>query len=272
MSVDTTIIADDNYIVRLRVEDFAGNITNASSAQVKIDNTAPAAFTPITPANNSATNVARPSFTWTTSSDTNGVNYDIYVDSGLVASNLNTNSYTLGTDLTEGAHTWTIIAKDPAGNNTSTSTYTFIEDRTPPNNYTVNVNVNSTSPSIAFGATDSLSGIQGYQVAVNGGSFVAMTSPYLPGPLADGSYSVTVRAFDKAGNFRDVTNNFTIDGRHSMLLSKGDFNFDGKVDLSDLSILAARWNTSNTTADANNDGTTNLSDLSILAANWQKTF
>lgn len=52
----------------------------------------------------------------------------------------------------------------------------------------------------------------------------------------------------------------------------GDANFDGIVDLSDLSIMAGRWDQAATyglaDADFNIDGMVDLSDLSILAGNW----
>lgn len=50
-----------------------------------------------------------------------------------------------------------------------------------------------------------------------------------------------------------------------------DFNFDGKVDISDLSILGGNWNGVNKTradGDANGDFRVDISDLSILGGNW----
>lgn len=217
-SFNTLNVADDIYILRLRVEDFAGNVTNASTAQFKVDNTAPSSFVPTSPANSSATNQIRPTFNWTASSDTNGVSYDVYVDGSSVTTGNNTTSYTLGIDLAEGTHTWTAIAKDPVGNTTGTSTNTFKEDRTPPNNYVVNVDTSSSSPTITFGATDTLSGIAGYQGSLDAGSFIAVGSPYNPGHLSNGNHSIAIRAFDNANNYREVTNNFTI----TSLLAKSD--------------------------------------------------
>jgi hypothetical protein len=52
----------------------------------------------------------------------------------------------------------------------------------------------------------------------------------------------------------------------------GDANGDGKVDLSDLGILATNWGktdaTGPTQGDFNADANVNLSDLGILATNW----
>jgi len=48
----------------------------------------------------------------------------------------------------------------------------------------------------------------------------------------------------------------------------GDINGDGKVDLLDLSTLAAWWGTANVDVDFNRDGTVDLLDLSTLASAW----
>jgi hypothetical protein len=54
--------------------------------------------------------------------------------------------------------------------------------------------------------------------------------------------------------------------------ANGDFNYDNKVDILDLSILATYWMQNQSTADANNNGIVDLADLSILAANWGRKF
>jgi autotransporter-associated beta strand protein len=56
-------------------------------------------------------------------------------------------------------------------------------------------------------------------------------------------------------------------------LYAGDSNFDGKVDVKDLTILALHWqqfSTFWTTGDFNYDGVCNINDLTLLAMNWQK--
>lgn len=50
---------------------------------------------------------------------------------------------------------------------------------------------------------------------------------------------------------------------------KGDINGDGRVNLSDLSILLSAWNKT-AAGDLNADGRTTLTDLSILLGNWNK--
>lgn len=48
----------------------------------------------------------------------------------------------------------------------------------------------------------------------------------------------------------------------------GDLNYDGKVDVFDLSILLSNWGASGGVADINKDGTVDIFDLSILLSNW----
>lgn len=132
-----------------------------------------------------------------------------------------------------------------------------------------------TTPSYTFNSTNS--GTISY-----GGSCSSPTTSALVGnntitfnQLSEGTYSnCTINVTDQFGYTSDtlVINSFTIIQRSAMLRRKGDFNLNGVVDLSDLSILASYWNQSNSVADANDDNFTNISDLSILAFNWLQSF
>ncbi|MCH8244393.1 hypothetical protein IIB97_00710 [Patescibacteria group bacterium] len=88
-------------------------------------------------------------------------------------------------------------------------------------NRTVNV-----QPSIRFATTDVLSGMDYYTLKIvplslnampldDGASldqplFIEIESPYVVSPLELGTYDVIVRAYDKAGNLREVTKRFSI--------------------------------------------------------------
>jgi hypothetical protein len=48
----------------------------------------------------------------------------------------------------------------------------------------------------------------------------------------------------------------------------GDLDFDGDVDLADLSILLRGWGTNAAESDVNKDGAVDLGDLSLLLNNW----
>lgn len=67
-------------------------------------------------------------------------------------------------------------------------------------------------------------------------------------------------------NVPTVSNDYTI-------AMAGDADLNGKVDLTDLSLLASKWNKSSDWygGDFDNSGYTDLTDLSLLASNWGRT-
>jgi|GEM_PF-5988444 len=56
-----------------------------------------------------------------------------------------------------------------------------------------------------------------------------------------------------------------------LLLSTGDLNFDGIVDIVDLTIVAVTWQSTDLTGDANHDGRIDISDITLIANKWQDT-
>jgi hypothetical protein len=84
-------------------------------------------------------------------------------------------------------------------------------DSTPPEPFIVHVRDGSTAssfPLIVFEAIDRTSGIEKYELTVTGGEPVTVTPEeaklgYLLGNLVDGTYTVTVKAFDRAGNITE---------------------------------------------------------------------
>lgn len=92
-----------------------------------------------------------------------------------------------------------------------------------------------------------------------------------------GNHSVEARV-DDAADVNRITESNEANNRLSKSFSVGavavsnaDFNNSGKVDITDLSILAAHYNQNGVTqsqGDANNDGKVNVFDLSILASQW----
>ena len=77
----------------------------------------------------------------------------------------------------------------------------------------------------------------------------------------------------------DLDGNGTVDlgDRDAFLAGNGtvagDFDFDGRVNASDLNALGANWTrddlTSYAQGDANGDGVANAADLNAVGANWQ---
>ena len=271
-SVNTTTISDGQYSINMKVEDFAGNVTTSNTITFTIDNTPPSAFTVSAPTNNLSTTNPRPPFTWSAATDLHGpVTYDIYLNSSPYQTALSGTSFSPSSDIVEGSYDVVITAKDSLGNFRNANTIRIYIDHSPPADFSLNVSTSSSNATFTFSTTDTISGIARYDIQINSGTISTVTSPYVAS-LSDGSYSATVTAYDNAGNLKSSTVTFTIDARTPYLQSKADFNHDGVVNLTDLSILAARWQTSNSVADANTDNVTNLSDLSILAADWLKNY
>ena len=97
----------------------------------------------------------------------------------------------------------TIHAEDQAGN----IAYFYIEeitiDTTPPLPFTVHIDpegwTNNTQPVLTFATSDETSGISHYELAINDGEFIRVTSPYQLEPQPDGEHIITVKAVDRAG-------------------------------------------------------------------------
>jgi hypothetical protein len=62
--------------------------------------------------------------------------------------------------------------------------------------------------------------------------------------------------------------NFYVGVRDVQTPGSADLNADGKLNLTDFSILLFHWGTDHAIADLNSDGRVNLTDFSILLFNW----
>ena len=103
--------------------------------------------------------------------------------------------------LTEGSHTFQVLATDQAGNSDVTSaSYTWIIDTTSPNT-TINSYpedpTNSPTATFEFSSNESNST---FECKIDSGSWVICTSPKIYSGLSDGSHYFEVRAIDEAGN------------------------------------------------------------------------
>jgi hypothetical protein len=201
---------DGTHIVTVRAYDQAGNYQEGT-VNVYIDTTPPNAFS-LTANPSSWTTNTQPEIMFSTTDATSGVDhYEVKVDSGTFSTQ--TSPYTLSPQ-TEGTHIVIVRAYDLAGNYREETVNVYI-DTLPPNAFTPTANPSSwttnTQPMISFSTTDGTSGIDYYEVKVDSGSFSTKTSPYTLSPQTDGMHTVTVRAYDKAGNYQDGTVDVFID-------------------------------------------------------------
>jgi subtilisin family serine protease len=271
--MDTRMLYNGSYNISFKAEDFYGNITASNTINITIDNPPPL-LSLVAPANNSWSNTGLPYFDWNQSSYPSGSpRYDIYVNGSLYAANIGPTSYTPSTALAEGNYSWYVVEKEFT-NSTYTklsNTLNFRVDKTLPNNFDIGISNNNNSVTFTYDTSDNLSGIDRYEISINNGTFTQAVSPYNM-TLSDGDHNVTVKAFDKANNNRSVSKNFKIQSRLAFLKSKGDVTGDGKVNLSDLSLIAENWLKYTSNGDTNGDGKVDLTDLSILAQYWNQSF
>jgi hypothetical protein len=207
-------LATGNYYWRVRATDNSGlqsNYTagNGGSMAFIIDADPPAAFTPALDVTSPTTNQT-PILTFSTTDNVAVDHYRVKIDGSSFITQ--TSPYQLPT-LSEGAHTITVRAYDTS-NNTTDGVVNVTVDLSQPNSFTPTLDVTSPTtnqtPTVSFTTTDN-DGIDHYEVKVDSGSFSTQTSPYLLPTLSEGAHTITVRAFDTAGNTRDGSVNVTID-------------------------------------------------------------
>ncbi|MDD3481088.1 MAG: fibronectin type III domain-containing protein [Patescibacteria group bacterium] len=108
---------------------------SASGSSITLDTAPPSAFDLSTPSSGTWSQDDDPTLSWSASSDENSYVYDLYIDDELDTADIDsgTTSITPTTPFTEANHTWYIVARDAAGNETqSTSTFNYGYDNTAP--------------------------------------------------------------------------------------------------------------------------------------------
>ncbi len=119
------------------------------------------------------------------------------------------------------------------------SNYSIMIDATPPAAFTLNFEsglasiISTQQPIVSFITTDALSGIDHYELKTISLSkaktegeefFIEAASPYRLS-LGSGAYKVVVRAYDKAGNWRDSTESVKIIPRGKFVITREGVNF-----------------------------------------------
>jgi len=209
-------LAQGRHTITLRCIDRASNVKDTSASFI-VDSVAPS-LTIISPTANAYINSGSPTVSWSGDDSGSGVSgYQVGIDSGTWTSvAASTVSYTFN-GLSDGSHIAKVRALDGAGNTAETS-IAFIVDVTAPIvtliSPSIGALVNTTSPKVTWSGGDSISGISGYQVAMDGGAWTfvpAFTVSYIFNGLSDGSHIAKVRALDGAGNTADSSITFVVD-------------------------------------------------------------
>ena len=156
--------------------------------------------------------------TWSGSDSTSGIaQYYVRSDSGSwVALSPSVTSYTLS-GLAAGGHTASVRAVDAAGNVAETSVAFTVQASVPsvtitaPTSGTVYA---STSVTVKWTGSSTSSSIANYLVRLDGGAWTTLpssTGSYAFTNLAQGGHTVTVRAVDQAGGYKDASVTFVVD-------------------------------------------------------------
>ncbi|NOK33734.1 chitinase [Corallococcus exercitus] len=165
------------------------------------------------------------SLSWSASSDNVGVTgYEVFVNNGASASATSTTTSATVTGLAANtAYTFTVKARDAAGNRSSASAaFSTTTPARPPSDTQAptapgslrSTGVTASSVSLAFNASSDNVGVTGYEIFVNGGASVAATSTTtsatVTGLAANTSYTFTAKARDAAGNRSSASNSVAV--------------------------------------------------------------
>ncbi|GAB4191454.1 MAG: hypothetical protein OHK0022_05180 [Roseiflexaceae bacterium] len=201
-----TGLADGPHTFEVRAVDAAGNRDpSAASYTWTIDTTPPPAPVVNTPANGSVTNNPLPPITGTAEP---GSMVTVFIDGtpvGTTTADGSGNWSFTPSPLADGTHTVKATATDAAGNtsvDSNTNTFT-VDTQAPDTTITANppLATSSTNASFSFTGSDgSGSGVASFECSLDGGAFVACTSPQNYTGLTEGNHTFAVRAIDNANN------------------------------------------------------------------------
>jgi hypothetical protein len=279
---NTTTATNGSHTLTAVATDAAGNTTTSSAVTLTVDNVAPTVS--ITAPTSGSTVFGTTTVSASASDNSGGAGIarvEFYVDSVLKATDASL-PYSFAWDTvpyTFGSHSLMAKAYDNASpNNTANSAAISVNvdntDSTPPSapsNFAAPT-ITLTSITLTWTASIDNIGVSGYQLKRNG-TTIATLSPttltYTDTVLSPAtSYSYSITAFDAANNFSTAA---TISPSTKVQIA-GDINLDAKVDIFDLSIQIANWNsTTRADCDLNHNGIVDIFDLSILLSNYGRT-
>jgi MYXO-CTERM domain-containing protein len=125
-------LADGRYTWHVIARDAVGNATHSRSRRFTVDTGRPERFLLDTPADNTCTTVPTPSLCWKSPTDATARTFQVWID-GVAAGTSTSTCTTPTTALSQGVHSWYVVATDQAGNSRqSADTRTLRVDWTAP--------------------------------------------------------------------------------------------------------------------------------------------
>jgi hypothetical protein len=197
-------LANGSYTFRVEASDKNGHLSSPASYAWVVDRTAPPAPS-ITaqPANPTAATSASFSF----SDSEAGVSFQCKLDASAYATCTSPTSYS---GLVLGSHTFSVQAKDAAGNVSAAASYTWsVVPPTPTITAKPSNPTNQTSATFSF--SDTLAGVT-YVCALDTSTFSSCSSPQnYAGPLAQGSHTFQVKAVSGGSQSTPASYTWTVD-------------------------------------------------------------
>jgi Bacterial Ig-like domain (group 2)/Bacterial Ig-like domain len=204
------VTAEGNYTLTVFAHDAAGN-TGTATRPFTVDFTAPTVTIAAPPVNVTVTTNSSPRF-YFTSDDPSAATFCSVAGDPAISCASPFSSRTLP----DGAYTFSVYARDSAGNIGPTATFAFAVDHLPPVvSIPVPPNITTTNnrmPSFTFAEIGPAGTAVSFQCRVDSGANMPCLSPFaVPIALADGSHTLTVTASDAAGNNGQASLSFTVD-------------------------------------------------------------
>ena len=217
----TGLTASTTYSFSVKAKDAAGNISVSSNA-VSVTTLAPVPDTtaPTAPTlSASGTTLTTTNLSWTGATDNVAVTgYDVYQGTTLIGSTTTATTYSVTGLTASTTYSFTVKAKDAAGNisvaSNAVSVTTLTPDTTAPTAPTLTASgtTSSTTNLSWSGAIDNVavSGYDVYQGTTLLGSTTTATTFAVTGLTASTTYSFTVKAKDAAGNVSLASNTVSV--------------------------------------------------------------
>jgi hypothetical protein len=200
-------LADGPHVFQVTAQDGVGNESPPTSYSWRIDTVAPPAPT-ITAGPPALSTSASASFDF---SDTEpGVTFRCELDGGGFGTCTSPKAYA---GLAEGAHTFSVRARDGAGNESGSTSRTWTVDTVAPPVPSIDSGPSGTvaSSSATFTFSSSEPGVS-FRCRLDGAAFASCTSPKGYSGLSEGGHSFEVVAVDAAGNVSGAaTRSWTVD-------------------------------------------------------------
>ena len=210
---NTTAYSDGTYNVTVWANDTSGN-TNSTYYEFTVDNTEPS-VTISSPSQGAYLGSSDVTVSWTGSDNFQIDHYEISLDGQTPIDKGTSTSHTF-TGVPDGDHNVTVYVYDKAGNINFDIVYFTVDTQAPTVTIvepTAGSWFNIKNVTVSWTANDTGSGIDHYEVRIDAGTWinVGLNTSYTFINIGEGSHTVDVRAYDKAGNTGLDTTNFGVD-------------------------------------------------------------